>query len=459
MAGAISAAVFVWARWSIALAGAVMVLVLSAWESEPFLLAIIFLIPFGWSMGSRESQHDVASAIHALVVAGFFLGRFWSGRVEVQRLLRSSPARASLILLGAILVSILFGRSGWTQYSAHSLYAMVTYVGFFFLVLAWANSPERLRKILRVLLYSTIMTAVFAVFQEIVGGYTSFWLYLNPQEENPSGWGGRATSFLNYSNSLAGYLNLILPFALACYVLGLGNWKKLGKWTLGLGSLALLSTQSVGALVAFVAILVLAIFYFARNRMKSLVLLVSICAFVGLFYLLKQYLNPTHTAENIGPDTVIRMLLWGTAWGYFVHSPITGVGWGNFVGLYGSDLSSFSSIIPSGVFEVHNIYLQLLAETGLVGFVAFFYLVVKCWQQAWNQMRSSPDFLSSALAFGVLGALVSVMVHGFVDFLFQVSPQFGTLFWVLLGLLAASGRLRRNSLAEQSHSGHVGRLP
>jgi O-antigen ligase len=455
MVGAASAAIFVCAHWSIAIAGAVVVLVLSAWESEPFLFAIISLIPFGWSIGSQGSRHDVASAIHALVIAGFFLGRFWRGRVEVQRLLRSSPARASLILFGAILISIVFGRSGWTQYSAHSLYAMSTYAGFFFLVLAWADSPERVRKILRVLLYSTIMTAVFSVFQEIVGGYTSFWLYFNPQEEDPSGWARRATSFLNYSNSLAGYLNLMLPFALACYVLGKGKWKKLGGWTVGLGFLALLSTQSVGGLTAFVGILVLAIFHFARSRKRRWGLIASVCASLAVLYFLREVLNPSHIQGDMARDATIRVLLWVTAWDLFRAAPFLGVGWGNFVGLYGSDLSSFSSIIPSGVFEVHNIYLQLLAETGLVGFVAFFYLVVQCWRQAWDQMRSSPDFLSSALAFGVLGALVSVLVHGFVDFLFQVSPQFGTLFWVLLALLVASSTLPRYSLAGPSYSRNV----
>jgi O-antigen ligase len=84
--------------------------------------------------------------------------------------------------------------------------------------------------------------------------------------------------------------------------------------------------------------------------------------------------------------------------------------------------------------------LQLLAETGLVGFVAFFYLVVRSWRQAWSQWRSSVDFLDLALAFGVLGGILSVLVHGFVDF--PLAVQSGTLFWMLLALLVASGRLQ-----------------
>jgi len=455
-AGAGAAALLILGHLGIAVIGAVLVLVLAAAESEPFLLVIIFLIPLGWSLKIEGRVHDVPSAVRSLVFVGFFVSRLWRGRLSARELLRSSPARASILFLSATIASIILAQGGWTQYSMNSLYRTGSYLGFFFVVLAWADSPVKIRKILSLLLYSTIITAVFAICQEVMGGYTSLWLYLNPPIDFNPQWNGRTTSFLNYSNSLAGYLNLILPFALACYVRGQGKWKTLGAWTLGLGFLAMLTTQSVGGLVAFVAILILGIFCFARNRTKSLVLFASICAFAGLLYLSKQYLNPTHTEESIGPDTVMRVLLWGTAWGYFVHSPIIGVGWGNFVGLYGLDLSSFSDLVPQGVFEVHNIYLQLLAETGLVGFMAFSYLFIQSWRLARSQLRSSFDSLNGALAFGVLGALLSVLVHGFVDFLFLVSPQFGTVFWVLLALLVASARLQGKTAVAESQIERVG---
>jgi O-antigen ligase len=436
--GAGAAALFILAHWSIALVGAVVVLVLSAVESEPFLLFIIFLIPLGLSLKTEGPLREVPSIVRSLVIVGFLLGRLWRGRVGARRMLSSSIARASLFFLGAIAVPIIFG---WTNYSAHYLWAG-SYIGFFFLVSAWADSPERVRKILRVLLYSTIITAVFAILQEVVVWYTSVWLYLYPRADYLEVWQWRATSFLRDPGSLADYLNLILPFALACYVLGQGKWKKLGGWTLGLGFVALLSTQSIGAPLAFVSILVLAIFCFARSGKKKLVLLAGLCALVCLFYLLRPILNPTHPEEAVGSDVVSRLLLWITAWGYFMHSPVFGVGLGNFVHLYGSDV--IGSFMPPEIVEVHNIYLQLLAETGLVGFVAFFYLVVQSWRQARGQWRCSLDFLDRALAFGVLGALLSVLVHGFVGGILE--GQIATLLWVLLALLVASGRLQRKSV-------------
>lgn len=441
MAASGVAALLICAHWSIALVGAAAVLVLSAMESEPFLLLVIFLTPIGWVLQVDMPARNVPLALHSLVVVGFFAGRLWRGQARIGHLFHPAVSRASLLFLCAAVAPTTLGKGELTHEFGQAVYALATYVGFYFVVLAWVDSWERIRKVLWAVLFSTVGAAVFAVYQEIVGGYTSLWLYLNPESENSGLWTGRSTSFLGHPNHLASYLNLVLPFALACYVLGRGKWKKLGGWTAGLGSLALLSSQSVGGLLAFVSILVLAVFCFARSRKKRLALLVGICIAVCMLYLLKNVLNPTHTEEVLGTDAVTRLLLWGTAWNLFMHSPVMGVGWGNFAGRYGSDLSSFSTLIPPGVFEVHNIYLQLLAETGLVGFVAFFYLVVQSWRQARCQLHSSLDFLDKALAFGVLGALLSLLVHGFLDVPFVA--QFGTLFWVLLALLVASGRLQR----------------
>jgi hypothetical protein len=46
-------------------------------------------------------------------------------------------------------------HGAWTLESARNLYQMVAFVGFYFLVLAWMASSERVRKVLTVLLRST----------------------------------------------------------------------------------------------------------------------------------------------------------------------------------------------------------------------------------------------------------------------------------------------------------------
>jgi hypothetical protein len=50
--------------------------------------------------------------------------------------------------------------------------------------------------------------------------------------------------------------------------------------------------------------------------------------------------------------------------------------------------------------------------------------------------------LGQCLSFGVLGALSTIVVHGAVDLTLDVSPQFDTQLWVMLGLLAADMALQ-----------------
>jgi putative inorganic carbon (HCO3(-)) transporter len=437
LVGAGVTVLFISAHWSVALLGAMALLAFSAMESEAFLLFVMFMMPFGWMLPARIPVRNMHVLIHSLVVIGFFAGRVLRGQTRLGHLFHPVVSRASLLFLCAAIAPTLVFAEEMTHESARADLDLLAYVGFYFMVLAWVDSRQRIRKVLWAVLLSTVVTSVFAFYQEIIGGFGSLWLYLYPQNDYYAVWEGRAASLLSSANSLAGYLNLVLPFALACYVLGRGKWKKLGAYTFGLGSLALLSTQSVGGLLAFASILVLAIFCFSPSLKKRLIFLAGVFALFCVFYLLRSVLNPSHTQELVESDAVTRLLLWDAAWNFFVHSPVIGVGWGNFTALYDADLPSMA-----GILAAHQLYLQLLAETGLLGFVAFFYFVGRSWRQARDQLRSSRDFLDAALAFGVLGAILSVLVQGSIDFLFQVNPQFGTLFWVLLALLVANGRLQ-----------------
>jgi len=442
LSAAVLAATVIYSHWIIVVLVATCSALLAIFENELFLLTTVFCIPLASSMQVGSPLHDLPGALRFLTALSFLCGRVLRNDFELSGLIRSPISRLSLGFLTVTIASFLIGSAVWTQFSSHSLYRLISYLAFFYFIASWADCRLRIVKVLRVLLYSTIATSGFALLQELVKGYTSFWLFLYPPNDTFIEWEGRATSFLGYSNSLAGYLNLLLPLALAFSVVGNNSWKRLGRGTCVMGLVALISTQSVGALAAFVVIIGMAIVRFATKRRDKITLFSVLCVLLCVSYLLRTILNPSHSSAALGPDATIRVVLWSIAWGFFKSSPLLGVGWGNFVGLYGSYTSSFSSMIPAGVFAVHNIYLQLLAETGIIGLVVFLCLMRKSWQLG-NALRTSDDFVSVALAFGIQGAIVSVLVHGLVDFLFQVSPQFGSLFWGLVAIGVAMERLNR----------------
>ena len=69
-----------------------------------------------------------------------------------------------------------------------------------------------------------------------------------------------------------------------------------------------------------------------------------------------------------------RTRLWGIAWNLFRENPILGIGWGGFAQFVPTTLQSGHVDIFT-VKNVHNCYLQLLCETGIVGFIVFVVLV------------------------------------------------------------------------------------
>jgi O-antigen ligase len=342
----------------------------------------------------------------------------------------------------------MLGTGGLTHNSARSLALIASSLCFYLGVLIWVDSHQRMQKVLQVLLWSAIFTAGFAIVQTIVGGYTSLWLYLYPPDERLAAWDWRVTSFLNYPNTLAGYLNLILPFALACYTLGTGKWKKLGLWTAVLGFVALAMTQSRAGLVAFGCAFVCAVFLFTESWRKKFLLLGGFAIFVAGFYLVGRILSPARLGDIDVAEVLSRPILWVTAWNLFLRSPLCGIGLGNFTVLHGPYIQI--SWIPTDDLTVNNLYLEVLSETGIVGFIAFFGLVVVALQRGYRTFISATTSLERALGFGVFDAMITILVHGTLDLTLDVSPQFDTLFWIMLALLVASIRLQSRDLTAQS---------
>jgi putative inorganic carbon (HCO3(-)) transporter len=125
----------------------------------------------------------------------------------------------------------------------------------------------------------------------------------------------------------------------------------------------------------------------------------------------------------------------------FLAHPIFGVWFGTY------RISSLM-YVPApigGQLHAHNLYLQLLAETGIVGFLALVVPVGASFVLALKLVKH-PDPMVRIVGVGVCGAITATLIHGMVDFIFLAAPQFGALFWLVLGLCIA---VSKNSLRSQ----------
>jgi len=316
---------------------------------------------------------------------------------------------------------------------------LASYVCFYYVITDWIQTRRDTQTLLKVLMASTIAVALFGLYQMMIGGYSALYDVLYPVQEEirqiPP-WEGRITSFLEHYNGLAAYINLVVPFCLVFALRGsdpaLRTWC---KWCVALAGAALLLTQSRGGLLAFVAMLMVSAYMLApdrKTRMRRLALVLVVCALAaavaGFFF--------QRLGEIDDYTAVSRLAIWGGAFTVFARAPVVGAGFGNLRPLMGGLLG-----LPEGwMGDAHNLYLELLAESGLAGFIAFAFLIVCGLRAARRCMRQSRDEFAWPIGVAVFVAVCGVLAHGAVDYLFHTTPQVAALFFLALGILAAQTR-------------------
>jgi putative inorganic carbon (HCO3(-)) transporter len=416
-----------------------LVFVLAAIRFKPLLLLIIFFLPvtpfLNWSFPIR----DLSTLVRFSFFVGILLYRathkqdlrkwLWGGWLTRAILGYLAIAMASAVIFNPL-----------TLDAQRELMRLASYVCFYYVVIDWCHTQDNTRTLLKVLMASTIVVAIFGLWQALTGGYTAFYDFLYPVQEEISqipAWEGRITSFLEHYNGLAGYLNLVIPF---CLIFASDRTDRvlraLSRWCLVFATIALLLTQSRGGLLTFVAILLVQVFFSARDRKTrlrrvalALVGCLLVAAVAGFFF--------QRLAEIDDFTAVSRLAIWGGASTVFARSPVLGTGFGNLRGLMGGLLN-----LPDGwTGDAHNLYLELLAETGLIGLAVFSILIVLALRTALRQLRRAENNFNKMTALAIFAAICGVLVHGTVDYLFHTTPQVTALFFLVLGLLSAQASL------------------
>lgn len=425
-----------------------MVFVLAALRFKPLLPLVVFFLPVTPFLNWDFPIRDLSTLVRFSFFAGVLLYRT-THNSEVRKWLWAGwLTRAILAYLAIALVSALF-LNPLTLDAQRELMRLVSYVCLYYVITDWCQTEDDTRVLLKILMSSTIAVAIFGLWQALTGGYTALYDVLYPVQDEIAqipAWEGRITSFLEHYNGLAGYINLVLPFCLAFATGGTDPiLRTLSRWCLAFASIALLLTQSRGGLLAFVAILLVHVYLSARDRktrIRRVALALMVCllaaAVAGFFF--------QRLGEIDDFTAVSRLAIWGGAFTVFARSPLLGTGFGNLRGLMGGLLN-----LPDGwTGDAHNLYLELLAETGLIGFLMFGALIVFALRTALRQLRRTQNDFNKIIALAAFAAICGVLVHGTVDYLFHTTPQVTALFFLVLGLLSSQASGHETPLSRQA---------
>ncbi len=253
----------------------------------------------------------------------------------------------------------------------------------------------------------------------------------------------RAHGTFEQPNPYGGYLGLVLPVAVGLVAAGVLrvrgrlSWGWI-LWAAGCGALmmaALVMSWSRGAWLGFgAALVVMAIAVVVQSGRAAVlaVVLGGLLAYVLVTGGLAQV--PTSIVQRLSGllpylsaidvrgieitdanfAVLERMAHWQSALGMWTDRPWLGVGIGNYEPLYARyALPLWSAALG----HAHNYYLNIAAEAGTLGLVAYLLLWGAALVSAWRALRRASGWLWG-VSLGVLGVLVHLSAHSLFDNLF-----------------------------------------
>jgi O-antigen ligase len=425
-------------------------------------LAVVLPVSSGIKFGPLSAT-DVG------VAAGVALWFVDGVRRRTLRLELSPEVVAVLVYVGALLLA-LYGAQNLGEAVAEVLKWVE--VAVVILLVRQMLPPDKRQWLVVALLIGGISQGLLGLYQFIFRIGPDWFIIL--------GRFMRASGSFHQPNPYAGYLGLCFPVAASLAIwhwhhlwqarcqnlkskiqdLGFVGWALFYTGATGVIAAGLLASWSRGGWLGAATTTVLMLTLHSRRSMVLGVSGALVLLFVFLlsnalpiwvpapvlarfqdipaYFGLTDVLSQPVTDENFA--IIERLAHWVAAVRMWESAPWLGIGPGNYNTVYPMvSLPQWEE--PLG--HAHNIYLNTLAESGLIGFAAYLglWIVVLLW--VWRQRWSAVDKHTgwrAALAIGILGVVGHSLVHNFFDNLFVQGIYLQLAFWLaLLGQRAAKG--------------------
>lgn len=273
-----------------------------------------------------------------------------------------------------------------------------------------------------------------------------------------SQWEWRASGFYIYPNHLAGLLEMLglMSLSICCWgQVRTGVRLLAGYCTLmSIAGIAITGSRggylsTVFGLLVFCAISLWVVRRLRADRLWPIMAaaLIGVVLLLGgaVFVMTKSDSMAKRLTEVYDP-TNMRPLMWQASLQQFRLSPVTGTGSGTYL-YYGRTFRS-PKVQQDPIF-VHNDYLHLLAEYGVIGAVlGFIFLMLHlfagcCGLKRIVNIKLKPDWRTSsnelALVAGALSGIAALLLHSLVDFNFHLpgNALIGAVFLAILGTPSA----------------------
>jgi O-antigen ligase len=334
-------------------------------------------------------------------------------------------------------ISIFYAQDVKVANEALSYYSKNAIIGL--LLVFVIQKPASLRWAIWGMLMAGILMGTVSVFQVFTGTYSNtYWGFGRVIHLND---GYRIIGSIGDANYYAQIMVALLPLAVERFLHHKSLiLRGLAAWAFAVSALTILYTYSRGG---FLAMMVVGFLLFIRQPVRPWTAAFFVIS-VGLIvfqFIPDQYTNritslftflPGNSKTSAQVDTSIqgRAAANIVGWHMFLDNPVFGVGVGNFRVRY--DYYARLAGVVRETTSAHNLYLEIAAERGFMGFLSFAAILYFCFRALQRTRKEALESgmvelagICDALTIGLAGYLTaSLFLHGsYVRYL-----------WVLLGI-------------------------
>ncbi|MFN3430704.1 MAG: O-antigen ligase family protein [Candidatus Sericytochromatia bacterium] len=414
---------------------------LRGWIDGSFFARYAEFLPLGAVCLLFLASPFVGTGVNAaLVLLALALVAF---RLFCQPETRARFSSLDLAVVAFVMVHLVAtGFSSFLVPSLKGLAKMMIYWAAFLTFRQVIQTRQSLNWVIGALLVAGSLEAAYGIFQWIIG-VEPLANWEDPETLDPL---TRVYSTLMNPNLLGGYLLPIFPLAVSAALVWKGWWRALGVAAAVLAPVCIWFTYSRGAMLGLVAVigvygllgLSLGWPYVKKSRKLQLILGGGALAVFGGVALriatstsLQDRIMSMFTLRGHSSNS-FRMNVWMGVMDMVRDNWLIGVGIGNTAFRKMYSLYMYSGFEALGAY---NVFLEVLAEMGLIGLVVF------CWLLLAFVARNLYTFWSGQganrwWAAAILAAFAGTFVMGLFDTVFY-RPSVQLQFWLLLALTIA----------------------
>lgn len=411
------------------------------------LVGVFLLAPLAFGAVEVWSTAIVEIAL-AILISLWALRQVRSGAV----ILTGNPIFAPMCAFGAVvLFQLLSGNSVYSHATRSAMMLYAAYACACFLITQTLTRTTHVRIIATVLSAFGAAIAIFAVLQSLSSNGKIYWL------RTPRFGGWIYGPYVNH-NHYAGLMEMLAPiplvFAFSKYAHGRKRWIAAAAAAF-MGATIFLS-GSRGGMAAYALQIALFFWFLFRERTRNgvalvlgaflLVALVSVAWIGGSEVTERISTVASNKQTEIGSD--IRVMIDRDSLHMFAKRPVLGWGLGTFADVYPQFRSFYTNQLVN---RAHNDYLELLTDTGILGFGIGIWFLVAALRPAIRKARTWSGDVNGSVALAALLGISGILVHSFVDFNLQI-PANAMLFYVVCALAAADTRFRNPRREQRRHS-------